>query len=207
MSNSKTSRSQIKSAAAIATLSAAFAASNAAQAVESADTPTDLSLHYSIYTTSAITPTTDPACPLQVVISGAGLTDLLGPIHDEQSHCVQLDGSIDHGVVTFTGASLAGPPGGSDAADSITAQYRAHMVPTARSILPTATTPPGGFWLIYGELCVWKGTGKFANTINDCPVSGNAGRFVPARGTLDFDTGQASIFGLEALRLSEPIGN
>lgn len=205
MCNSNMCRSRVP--AVLIALGTAIAVSGTALAGEANDPSTNLKLSYSIYSTSTITPTTDPACPLKVVIAGAGLTDLLGPIHDEQSHCVQLDGSIDQGVAKFTAGSVGGSPGGSDSADSITAQYRAHVVPTPQSVLPTATTPAAGFWLIYGELCVWKGTGRFANVINDCPVSGSAGHFVPARGTLDFDTGQASVFGTEAIRLSEAIAN
>ena len=191
-------------------LGATIAASTAMTASlgdEDVDASQSLRLTYSVHVTSKTTPSSDPTCPLKVVLAGAGLTNLLGPVHDEQSHCAQLDLTVDHGVVTFTGAALGGPPGGTDSAASITARYRAHLVPTVRSILPTAMTPPGGFWLIYGEVCVWKGTGKFANVINDCPVPGNPGRFVPARGTLDFDTGQANVFGFEVVRLPEPVMN
>jgi hypothetical protein len=208
MSNSMTSRSGIKSPTVLIVLGATIAASTAMTASladEDVDASQSLRLTYSVQVTSKTTPTSDPTCPLKVVISGAGLTNLLGPVHDEQSDCVQLDLTVDHGVFTFTGAALGGPPGGTDSGDSITARYRAHMVPTARSILPTATTPPGGFWLIYGQVCIWKGTGKFANIINDCPVLGSPGRFSPARGTLDFDTGQANVFGFNVVRLSEPL--
>ena len=210
MSNSMTIRSGIKSPKVLIVLGATIAASTAMTAPladEDGDSSQSLRLAYSIQATSKTTPTSDPTCPLKVVLSGAGLTNLLGPIHDEQSHCAQFDLTQDHGVVTFTGASLGGPPGGMDSGDSITARYRAHLVPTVRSILPTTTTPPGGFWLIYGEVCVWKGTGKFANVINDCPVPGNPGRFSPARGTLDFDTGQANVFGFENVRLAESVMN
>jgi hypothetical protein len=158
----------------------------------------DVQLTYSLQTISQTTPTSDPNCPLKVSIDGAGLTNLVGPVHDEQSHCVQADGTIDHGAFTFTGAALGGGlPGGHDSGDSISGQYRAHSVPTLASQL---SNPPGGIWLIYGEVCTWKGTGKFVGVVDDCPTATSPGRFVPARGTVDFNTGQATIFGTMAVR-------
>jgi len=111
MSNSMTIRSGTKSPKVLIVLGATIAASTAMTAPladEDGDSSQSLRLAYSIQATSKTTPTSDPTCPLKVVVSGAGLTNLLGPIHDEQSHCAQLDLTQDHGVVTFTGASLGG---------------------------------------------------------------------------------------------------
>ena len=155
-------------------------------------------LTYTVQIATRTTPTSDLNCPLKLLVEGAGLTNLLGAIHDEQSDCVHPDGTIDHGVFTFTGSALvSGLPGGDDSADSISGQYRAHLVPTVASQL---TNPPAGFWLIYGEVCTWKGTGKFSGIVNDCPTSTSPGRFVPARLTVDFNTNEAIAFGTMVVR-------
>jgi hypothetical protein len=158
-------------------------------------------LTYSLQVVGTSTLTGDPACPVKQLVEGAGLTNLLGAVHDEQSHCLYpADGTIDHGVFTFRGATLKGGlPGGSDSADSITGQYRAHLVPSIASVL---TNPPGGYWLIYGEVCIEKGTGKFAAIVNDCPTTPESpGRYSPARLTIDLGTGQANIFSTVKMRL------
>jgi hypothetical protein len=62
---------------------------------------------------------------------------------------------------------------------------------------------PGGVWLIYGEVRTWKGTGKFSAVVDDCPTATSPGRFVPARGTLGFNTGQATIFGTMLVRFKD----
>ncbi len=158
-------------------------------------------LTYTMQTIALTTPTSDPSCPFKGQVEGAGLTNLLGPVHDVQSHCVQADGTIDQGVFTFTGAALGGAlPGGDDSGDSISGQYRAHLMPTFASQL---TNPPGGVWLIYGEVCTWKGTGKFSGVVNDCPTATSPGRFVPARLSVDFDTNLAMIFGTMAVRFKD----
>jgi hypothetical protein len=154
-----------------------------------------------MHTIAQTTPTSDPSCPFKGQVEGAGLTNLLGPVHDEQSHCVQSDGTIDHGVFTFTGAALGSAlPGGDDSGDSISGQYRAHLVPTFASQL---TNPPGGVWLIYGEVCTWKGTGKFSGVVNDCPTATSPGRFVPARLLVDFNTNLGMIFGTMVVRFKD----
>jgi hypothetical protein len=155
-------------------------------------------LTFTVHVAAQNTPTSDRNCPLKQLVEGAGLTNLLGPVHDEQSDCIHPDGTIDQGVFTLTGGALAGGlPGGDDSGDSISGQYRAHIVPTVVSQL---TNPPAGFWLIYGEVCTWKGTGKFAGVVNDCPTTTSPGRFVPARLTVDFNTTQAMAFGTMVVR-------
>jgi len=155
----------------------------------------ELRLTFSVQVTTEAVPTADATCPLKLVIEGAGLTNLLGPVHDNASHCIRADGSADHGVFMFTGAALIGPPGGGDSEDSISGQYVAHLVPTVNSVVPTPTSPARGYWLVYEEFCISKGTGKYARIANDCPTSTNPGRTFAARGSVDLDTGQANIYG------------
>jgi hypothetical protein len=158
-----------------------------------------LELTYSLQVVTQAVPTSDPKCPLKVLVEGAGLTSLLGPVHDVQSHCAHEDGSVDQGVFTFTGAALGGAlSGGDDSDDSISGQYRARLVPSVGSVF---TVPPSGFWLTYGEICIWKGTGRFAGVVNDCPTSTSSGRFFPARLTLDLNSGQGHVFGTAIVRL------
>ena len=162
----------------------------------------ELPLTFSLQATSEVVLTGDATCPLKLLIEGAGLTSLLGPIHDNASHCIRADGSSDHGLFKFTGATLNGAPGGADSQDSISGQYVAHIVPTPRSVFPTTPAgSPGGYWLVYEEFCVSGGTGKFANIANDCPTSTSAGRFFAARGSVDLDTGQANIYGAARVHL------
>src|SRR6202008_1573079 len=40
-------------------------------------------LTYTVQIATQTTPTADPNCPLKQLVEGAGLTDLLGPVHDE----------------------------------------------------------------------------------------------------------------------------
>jgi hypothetical protein len=151
-----------------------------------------LYLTYSLQIVARSTPTSDPTCPIKQLVEGAGETNLLGPVHDVQSDCIQEDGTITQGVFTLTGATLAGGlPGGDDSDDSISGQYKAHLVPTIASVL---SNPPAGYWLIYGEVCVSGGTGKFAGVINDCPTSDRPGQYYPARLTVDLTVGQANVF-------------
>ena len=72
-------------------------------------------------------------------------------------------------------------------------------MPTVASGL---TNPPSGCWLAYGEVCIWKGTGKFSGIINDCPTASSPGRFFPARLSVDFTTGQGNIFGTAVVRFT-----
>ena len=163
----------------------------------------ELRLTFSAQLTSEVVFNADATCPLKLEIEGAALTNLLGPVHDNASHCIRADGAADHGLYTFTGATLSGPTGGEDSEDSITGQYLARIIPTARSIIPpTPASSPGGYWLIYEEFCIWKGTGKYVHIANDCPTSTSPGRFFPARGSVDFDTGQVNIYGTALVHLA-----
>lgn len=183
----------------LAALTAACATVPVALSAEPALTGA-VNLSYSLQViTKTLPPTTDPMCPIKVLVEGTGLTNLLGPIHDEQSHCAHEDGTVDNGVFTLTGAALGGLPGGDDSGDSITGKYRAHVVPSVASEL---TNPPGGYWLAYGEVCIWKGTGRFSGVINDCPTASSPGRFFPARLSVDFTTGLASISGTAVVRFT-----
>ena len=165
------------------------------------ESPAAVELTYSLQVITKGTAGTDATCPIKLIVEGAGLTNLLGPVHDQQSHCVQADGNVDQGVFTFTGAVLGGPRGGADSSDSISGKYRARLVPSVGSSLSGGQ--PVGYWLGYGEVCIWKGTGKFAGVVNDCPTSEHPGRFFPARLTLDLNTGQANVFGTAIVRFSD----
>lgn len=169
----------------------------------SADEDGGATLTYSLQATTLLTVNpSDVTCPLKVVVEGAGLTNLLGPVHDSQSHCINpTNGNVEQGVVTFTGASLVGSaPGGKDSQDSVIAHYSAHAVPTPNSVFPSSpTASPGGFWLIYGQVCTAGGTGKYAHVRNECPTATSPGHFVPARGTVDYDSGQVNVYGTVSL--------
>jgi len=179
-------------------LSAALAAAVVPLASSRAADSPGVKLTFSVQLAAQHTVTSDPGCPLKNLIEGTGLTNLLGPVHDEQSDCIHADGTIDHGVLTLTGAALGnGLPGGEDSGDSISGQYRAHLVPTVASEL---TRPPGGVWMLYGEVCTWKGTGKFAGVINDCL---SPARLTPVRVSVDFSTGHAAAFGTMVVRFND----
>jgi hypothetical protein len=163
----------------------------------------ELRLTFSLQLTSQVVLTGDDTCPAKLVIEGAGEASLLGPVHENASHCIRPDGSADHGLFMFTGATLSAQTGGEDSEDSISGQYVARIVPTANSVFPTMPgSPPGGYWLVYEQFCISKGTGKYAGIANDCPTSTSPGRFFPARGSVDFDTGQANIFGTALVHLT-----
>jgi hypothetical protein len=171
--------------------------------VASADEDGRATLTYSLQATTLLTVNpSDVTCPLKVVVEGAGLTNVLGPIHDSQSHCINpTNGNVEQGVFTLTGAKLGtSAPGGVDSQDSVIGHYRAHAVPTPNSVFPSSPTgSPGGYWLIYGQVCTAGGTGKFAHVRNECPTDTSPGHFVPARGSVDYDSGQANIFGTMSL--------
>jgi hypothetical protein len=169
----------------------------------SADVDGGATLTYSTQATTQLTVNlSDVTCPLKVVVEGAALTNLLGPIHASQSHCINpTNGNVEQGVFTLSGASLGGSaPGGVDSQDSIIGHYSAHTVPTFNSVFPSSPTgSPGGYWLIYGQVCTAGGTGRYAHVRNECPTGTSPGHFVPARGTLDYHSGQANVYGTMSL--------
>jgi hypothetical protein len=55
-------------------------------------------LTYTVQVAVQNTPTSDSKCPLKQLVEGAGLTNLLGPVHDVQSDCAHPDGTVDQGV-------------------------------------------------------------------------------------------------------------
>jgi hypothetical protein len=179
----------------------AACAGAAATTSDESDSQGSRKLTYSLQVVTKAAPTSDPTCPLEVLVEGAGLTNLLGPIHDWQRHCAHQDGTVDQGVFTFSAAALVGTlPGGQDSKDSISGKYRARLVPSVGS---NTSGPPSGYWLTYGEVCIWKGTGRYADVIDDCPSVGKPGRFFPARLTLDLNTGQGNVFGVAVVRFNE----
>ena len=169
----------------------------------SADEDGRVILTYSVQATTLLTVNHDDVnCPLKVVVEGAGLTNLLGPVHDSQSHCINpTNGNVEQGVFALIGAKLGGSvPGGVDSQDSVIGHYSAHAVPTPNSVFPSSpTASPGGYWLIYGQVCTAGGTGKYAHVRNECPTDTSPGHFVPARGSVDYDSGQANIYGTMSL--------
>jgi hypothetical protein len=168
---------------------------------EESDSPAVLKLTCTLQVITKTATGPDAACPLKQVVEGVGLTNLLGPVHDTESHCAHPGGAVDQGVFTLTGATLEGSAGGSDSKDSITGHYRAHLVPSIGSSLSGGQ--PVGYWLAYGEVCIFKGTGKFAAVVNDCPTAASPCRFFPARLAFDLNTGQANIFGTALVRLND----
>jgi hypothetical protein len=111
---------------------------------------------------------------LEVV--GAGDTTFLGPVVDEQSHCVRADGSFFRGVFKLTNAD----------GHTIRGRYFGHLEPTFNSTFPPPV--PGGPWLIIGNVCI--SGGSVGNIDNDCSVH----HYEPARGITNLSTGNATIF-------------
>lgn len=111
---------------------------------------------------------------LQVV--GAGDATFLGPVIDEQSHCVREDGSFFGGVFKLTNAD----------GHTIQGRYFGKLEPTFNSIFPPPT--PEGPWLINGNVCISGGSA--GDIDNDCAVH----RYEPARGITNLSTGDATIF-------------
>lgn len=111
---------------------------------------------------------------LQVV--GAGDATFLGPVIDEQSHCVRADGSFFGGVFKLTNAN----------GHTIQGRYFGRLEPTFNSIFPPPA--PEGPWLINGNVCISGGSA--GDIDNDCAVH----RYEPARGITNLSTGDATIF-------------
>jgi hypothetical protein len=111
---------------------------------------------------------------LEVV--GAGDATFLGPVVDEQSHCVRADGSFFRGVFKLTNAD----------GDTIRGRYFGHLEPTFNSVFPPPA--PAGHWLILGNVCI--SGGSVGDIDNDC----SADDYEPARGITNLSTGDATIF-------------
>lgn len=104
------------------------------------------------------------------------VTRLLGPVIDEQSHCVREDGSFFGGVFKLTNAD----------GHTIQGRYFGKLEPTFNSIFPPPA--PEGPWLINGNVCISGGSA--GDIDNDCAVH----RYEPARGITNLSTGDATIF-------------
>jgi hypothetical protein len=111
---------------------------------------------------------------LEVV--GAGDATFLGPVVDEQSHCVRMDGSFFAGRFELTNPS----------GRTIRGRYFGHLEPTFNSTAPPPA--PGGPWLIKGNVCI--SGGNVGDIENDC----SAHHYEPARGITNLSTGDATIF-------------
>ena len=111
---------------------------------------------------------------LEVV--GAGDATFLGPVVDEQSHCVRADGSFFNGVFRLRNAD----------GETIWGRYFGHLEPTFNSTFPPPT--PGGPWIIHGNVCISGGSA--GDIDNDCSVN----HYEPARGITNLSTGDATIF-------------
>lgn len=99
---------------------------------------------------------------------GAGDANLLGPVFDEQSHCVRADGTFFGGQFTLTNAK----------GKKLSGRYFGRLIPTFNSKVPPPP-PPLGPWLIQGYVCIGKAD-------DNCYQS--------ARGITDLSTGVATIF-------------
>lgn len=107
---------------------------------------------------------------------GAGETNLLGTVVDEQSHCVRADGTFFGGRFTLTNAD----------GRTIRGLYFGNLAPTFNS---TFTPAPGGTWLIHGNVCVLRHGGE------DVDESGCEARdYRPAHGITSLATGDGTIF-------------
>lgn len=110
-------------------------------------------------------------------VVGAGDASLLGPMIDEQSHCIRADFTFFNGHFTLTNA----------AGQTIRGRYFGQLSPTFNSTFPD-NAPPGGQWLVLGNVCIEGGT--IGRIENDCRNS----RYGPARGITNLGTGDATVF-------------
>jgi len=139
-----------------------------------------------LQTTSRLVPVSGHQCddetghaPVVAVqqVTGAGDASLLGPVVDEQSHCIRADLTFFNGHFTITNAQ----------GRTIVGRYFGQLVPTFNSTFPP-NAPPGGPWFIFGNVCIEGGT--VGRIENDCA----ADRYQPARGITNLDSGDATIF-------------
>jgi hypothetical protein len=114
---------------------------------------------------------------LEVV--GTGDASLLGPVIDEQSHCVRQDLSFFNGRFALTNAGHL----------TIEGRYNGQLVPTFDN---------DSHFLIMGNICVSGGT--VGHIENDC----RAGHFEPARGITSLATGEATILLDQSIGVEGP---
>src|SRR6476659_7215278 len=77
-----------------------------------------------------------------LTIQGAGDATFLGPVFDEQSHCVRADLTFFNGKFTLTAAD----------GDKVWGRYFGQLEPTITSTI--TASGPGGQWLIVGSVCI-----------------------------------------------------
>ncbi len=107
-----------------------------------------------------------------------GESNLLGPVVDEQSHCVRADNTFFDGRFTLTNAD----------GRTIRGRYFGALEPTFNSKFPPEVEAPAGPFLIKGQVCISGGTGW--RILDTCAF----GRDEPARGITNVSTGDATIF-------------
>jgi hypothetical protein len=109
-------------------------------------------------------------------VSGAGESNLLGPVIDKQSHCVRQDGTFYDGRFTLTNA----------AGRTLRGRYFGVLDATFNASL--SASGPAGPWLVKGEVCI--SGGDIVDVVNTCA----RGIYAPARGIANLSTGDATIF-------------
>jgi hypothetical protein len=116
------------------------------------------------------------------VVSGAGLTTLLGQFVAQQSHCLGENGAFGEGEFSFT----------TTAGRTLYGRYDGQLMPTFPP--PPGAPPQSG--VIHGNVCVEGGT-ALRGIVDDCA----ANRYSPALGVLNLVTGDGTIFVDYALGL------
>jgi hypothetical protein len=116
-------------------------------------------------------------------VTGAGESNLLGPVIDQQSHCVRADGTFFQGRFVLTNA----------AGRTLRGRYSGTLEPTFNSTFPPPA--PEGSWLIRGQVCI--SGGDVADIANTCARD----LYEPARGITNLTTGDATIFLDQTLRI------
>jgi len=110
-------------------------------------------------------------------VVGAGRASMLGPVVDEQSHCLRADFSFFAGRFTLIDARK----------QSISGRYFGRLEPTFNATFP-ADAPPGGQWLVLGNVCIERASA--GRIEDDCEQR----RYQPARGITNLTSGDATIF-------------
>jgi hypothetical protein len=109
------------------------------------------------------------------VITGAGLSTVLGQFVVRQSHCLDNTGGFDEGQFEFVRTD----------GTTVTGRYTGQLIPSPS---PTQGDPPTSA-VISGRVCIDGGT-AFPDIVDDCA----AGRYSPALGVLNLVTGDGTIF-------------